>query len=127
MPALVGVTLRSVPENAPVHGCARDVHQAQTLENRFIKRFTLPLVGLAHVDAHQAGRASGFRVRPFRRRGAFLIGDFDDIRVLDLDDAVGDQVVEGGHEIVDFRGGFDELDANRQCSVSTSILVVCIA
>ena len=91
-----------------------NIHQAQTLDDRFIKRFALPLVRLAHIDPHQPGRASHFRMRPFRRRWAFLVGDFDNLGVLDLNHAVGHHVVEGGHELIDFLGGFDELDANRQ-------------
>ena len=104
-PALVGVALGPVPENAAVHRGARNVHQAQTLEDGFIQRLTLPLVRLAHIDAHQPGRASHFRMRPLRRRWAFLAGHFDDVGILDLDHAVGDHVVQGGHELIDFRGG----------------------
>ena len=53
-------------------------------------------------------------MRLFRRRGEFFVGGFDDVGILNLDDSVGDHVVQRGHEFVDFRGGFDELDADRQ-------------
>src|ERR1035438_857766 len=78
-PTLVSVALHSVSENTPVHRCPGNIHQAQTLDNRLIKRFTLPLVRLAHVNTHQPGGASGFRMRPLRRRWPFLAGNFDNM------------------------------------------------
>src|SRR5580700_6127321 len=53
-------------------------------------------------------------MRPFRRRWAFLARNFDNLSVLDFNNAVGHHVVEGGHELIDFPRGFDELYANRQ-------------
>src|ERR1019366_9485324 len=113
-PTLVGVALHSVSQNAPVHRCPGNIHQAQTLDNRLIKGFPLPLVRLAHIDTHQPGCASHFGMRPLRRRGAFRAGNFDHIRILHLDHAIGNHVVESGHDLIDFPGGFDELDANWQ-------------
>src|ERR1035441_8082990 len=113
-PTLVGVALHSVSEYAAVDRCPGNIHQAQTLDDRLIEGFTLPLVRLAHVDAHQAGGASHFRMRPLRRRRMFLAGNLDDVGILDLDHAIGHHIVEGGHELIDLPGGFDELDANGQ-------------
>ncbi len=112
--ALVGVAFGAIPENAAINGRSRNVHESEPLQDRLVQRLALPLVGFAHVDAHQPRRPLHLLVWRLGRGRSFLIGDPHDMCIVDLDYAIVDHVIKRRHELIHLLGGLDEFYAYRQ-------------
>ena len=72
---------------------------------------SVPAIRLAHEDPHQFGLARLALVRLLRLRPSLLLRrDLDHGRILNLNQAIGDHVVEGWKKLLHFLGGLDEFD-----------------